>query len=144
MLLTRKVQLISFPIGGKLSRRLPHSGQLPALPIRRNASAARQSYNRLAMNGHGDLNNEHAARANAAQVVEPAYRYKSLAIAEDEDDAAVRQDYRPFLLPPSLAEDDWVAQLELSAVLRLVESELLNRGQDRLRILILYGSLRSR
>lgn len=96
------------------------------------------------MNGRGDLNNSQAGRDKVVIGVEPAYRYKSLAISENEDDADVRRDYRPFLLPESRPKDDWVAQLELSTALRLVEMEILSKNQDRLRILVLYGSLRSR
>ncbi|OIW25739.1 arsenate resistance ArsH [Coniochaeta ligniaria NRRL 30616] len=96
------------------------------------------------MNGHGDLNNTHAARAAAQLVVDPSYAQQSFAIRADEDDPSVRPNYRPFLLPEAFVADDWIAQLELSTALRLVESEILLKGQDRLRILVLYGSLRSR
>lgn len=96
------------------------------------------------MNGHGDLNNAHAARKQVELAVDPSYGYKSLAIRENDDDLAVRHKYRPFLLPDSLATDDWVAQLELSTVVKMMETEIQARANNRLRILVLYGSLRAR
>lgn len=96
------------------------------------------------MNGHGDVNNAHAARAAVQLTVDPAYSRRTFAIGAHEDDAAIRETYRPFLLPENCTANDWVADLELSAVLKLVESEILARNQGRLRILVLYGSLRSR
>lgn len=106
--------------------------------------AAKRSRSGLAMDGHGDLNNSHAARATVELAVDPADRYRSLAIQAHEDDAAVRQLYRPFILPEPFAADDWVAQLELGTTLKMVESETLGSKPDRLRILVLYGSLRNR
>ncbi|POR38855.1 NADPH-dependent FMN reductase ArsH [Tolypocladium paradoxum] len=96
------------------------------------------------MNGHGDLNNSHAARTAVELAVDPAYSHRSFAIQAHEDDASVRDRYRPFLLAEPVAADDWVAQLELSAALKMVKSEILDRKHDRVRILVLYGSLRSR
>ncbi|KAB5585237.1 flavo protein-like protein [Coniochaeta sp. 2T2.1] len=96
------------------------------------------------MNGHGDLNNTHAIRAAAQLVVDPAYAHQSFAIPPHEDDADIRAKYRPFLLPDEFLTDDWISKLELSTALKLVESEVLSKNQDRLRILVLYGSLRSR
>ncbi|KAH6604037.1 NADPH-dependent FMN reductase ArsH [Trichoderma cornu-damae] len=96
------------------------------------------------MSGHGDLNNYHAARQAVELPVDPAYRHRSLAIEANEDDAAIRQLYRGFIMPEPFAANDWVEQLELSTVLKLVESEILVKNQPRLRILVLYGSLRSR
>ncbi|KAL6794045.1 flavoprotein-like protein [Trichoderma sp. SZMC 28012] len=95
------------------------------------------------MNGHGDLNNTHAARATTILEVDPKYDNKSLAIDAHEDEASIRERYRPFLLPTA-TEDDWVADLELATTLKMVESEILDKKQDRLRILVLYGSLRKR
>ncbi|RYP31689.1 hypothetical protein DL767_005602 [Monosporascus sp. MG133] len=89
------------------------------------------------MNGHGDLNNTHAARAVVDLAVDSAYSHRSFAIEVHEDDAAVRDRYRPFLLSEHFAADDWVAQLELSTTLRMVKSEILDPKRDRLRILVL-------
>lgn len=97
------------------------------------------------MNGHGDLNNTHVLRAATQDLtVDTNYSRRSFAIPVQEDDVTVRDRYRPFLLPEEFVADDWVAQLELSTVLKLVEAEILEKKQDRLRILVLYGSLRSR
>jgi arsenic resistance protein ArsH len=111
-----------------------------------NRPAQRKQYTVTAnMNGHGDLNNTHALRAAARDLtVDPAYSHRSFAIPVQEDDVTVRNKHRPFLLAEEFVTDDWVAQLELGTVLKLVESEILEKKQDRLRILVLYGSLRSR
>lgn len=95
------------------------------------------------MNGHGDLNNTHAARVTSILEVDPKYSNKSLAIDAQEDEASIREQYRPFLLPTA-TEDDWIANLELATTLKMVEAEILDKKQDRLRILVLYGSLRNR
>lgn len=98
----------------------------------------------LAMSGHGDLYNSHAIRATVQLAVDPGYSHRSFAIEAHEDDAAIREKYRSFLLPEVFAADDWISKLELSTALKFVESEILAKNQDRLRILVLYGSLRSR
>lgn len=98
----------------------------------------------IALVGHGDLNNTHASRPTARLAADPSYSFRSLAIRADEDDAAVRSRYRPFLLAEPFASDDWVAQLELGTALQLAESQIFEKKHDRLRILVLYGSLRSR
>jgi len=94
--------------------------------------------------GHGDLNNRYAARDTVEIEVDSEFRNVSFAIAEDEDDAEIRNRYRPFLLSDSHAADDWITSLELSTALKMVKNEILDKGQDRLRILVLYGSLRTR
>lgn len=96
------------------------------------------------MSGHGDLNNSYASRAAVELSVDPAYSYQSFAIQANEDDVDIRDRYRPFLLPDQLAADDWVAKLELSTGLKMMETEILGKKLDRLRILVLYGSLRTR
>ncbi|CAJ0546765.1 Ff.00g013920.m01.CDS01 [Fusarium sp. VM40] len=98
----------------------------------------------LAMNEHGDLNNSHAGRTAINLVADPTYSYQSLAIKFDEDDVAIRETCRPFLLDNSPSTDDWISKLELSTAIQMVQSEILDKGLDRLRILVLYGSLRSR
>ncbi|RKU49217.1 hypothetical protein DL546_009239 [Coniochaeta pulveracea] len=93
------------------------------------------------MNGHGDLNNTHVLRAATQDLtVDTNYSRRSFAIPVQEDDVTVRDRYRPFLLPEEFVADDWVAQLELSTVLKLVEAEILEKKQDRLRILVLSFS----
>ncbi|KAF3169462.1 hypothetical protein EYR41_007680 [Orbilia oligospora] len=75
---------------------------------------------------------------------EDAVSASSLAITEQEDNPFTRAEYRPFLLDPLIACSDWVAQLELKTVMNMVRDEVLNKGEDRLKILVLYGSLRQR
>lgn len=104
----------------------------------------RQFHASITMNGHGDLNNSYAARPRVEFVPDHSYSGRSFAISKDDDQPDVRERYRPFLLDESLETADWVAQLELSTAMEMVESEIINRGCDRLRILVLYGSLRSR
>jgi arsenic resistance protein ArsH len=96
------------------------------------------------MEGHGDLNNSHAARTRVDLVPDPAYSGRSFAIPKDADEPDIRERYRPFLLNEANGNEDWVAQLELSTTLKMVESEIINQGQPRLRILVLYGSMRNR
>ncbi|KAF5965714.1 arsenic resistance [Fusarium coicis] len=96
------------------------------------------------MNGHGDLNNSHAGRKAVELTPDPTYAYRSLAIDPSKDDTEIQEKYRPFILEDKFFKDDWVAELELSTAIQMVQSEILDRDLDRLRILVLYGSLRSR
>jgi arsenic resistance protein ArsH len=70
------------------------------------------------------------------------HRYQSLAVSESEDDAGIRQMYRPFIFKDEAA-DDWVSNLELATALDMAQKDLWNTDQ-RLRVLVLYGSLRRR
>lgn len=92
----------------------------------------------------GDLNNTSAARPAVEIAPDQAYTGASLAIPPENDDADIRARYRTFLLPDAHAEDDWVATLELSTALSMVQTQVLSQNADRLRILIITGSLRSR
>jgi arsenic resistance protein ArsH len=92
----------------------------------------------------GDLNNTAAAREHLRPSIDPAYQFRSFAIPPSDDDPSVRQRYRPFLLADEISNSDWVAKLELATAAKLVDAELLSQGKDRLRILVLYGSLRER
>jgi arsenic resistance protein ArsH len=67
----------------------------------------------------------------------------SLAIPELEDDASIRAQYRPFLLAPETTETDWISRLELVAAMKTAQADLQQTG-TRLRILVLFGSLRKR
>jgi len=96
------------------------------------------------MSVNGDLNNLQAIRARVDLDVDPAFSHISLGIPESQDDAHVRARYRPFLLHPAETEHDWVDDLELGTVAKMVQEEIIDKKQDRLRILVLYGSLRSR
>lgn len=77
-------------------------------------------------------------------MADPTYSYRSLALEFDQDDTEIRKQYRPFLVDGDLSTDDWISQLELSTAIKMVQSEILDQGLDRIRILVLYGSLRSR
>lgn len=96
------------------------------------------------INGTGDLNNTSAARAPVEISPDRAYADCSFAILSENDEADVRTRYRPFLLPDTHVANDWVATLELSTALAMVHNNILDRGADRLRILVLTGSLRER
>jgi arsenic resistance protein ArsH len=93
---------------------------------------------------NGDLNNTLAIRPAVSLDVDPAYNGRTFAICAAEDDAQVRANYRPFILDETVSSTDWVAKLELSSVLRMVDQEIFAKGQDRLRVLVLYGSMRAR
>lgn len=92
---------------------------------------------------NGDLNNTSAARAVETLQPDPEYLRQSLAIEESDDDPEVRQKYRPFLLNHNTQTTDWISQLELSTVLKLSEADF-EATRLRLKILVLYGSLRRR
>ena len=96
------------------------------------------------MHVNGDLNNTAVLRKTVELAPDPAYASRSLAIPRTEDDARLRVEYRPFLLDEKIAENDWVARLELSTVLKMVEKDLHATGSDRLKVLVLYGSMRAR
>jgi arsenic resistance protein ArsH len=67
---------------------------------------------------------------------------QTLALSPKEDNIEVREKYRPFILSEDTAED-WVESLELTTALNMAENNLLLTNQ-RLKVLVLYGSLRSR
>ncbi|KAI2869585.1 hypothetical protein CBS63078_9178 [Aspergillus niger] len=67
--------------------------------------------------------------------------HPSLAIPKSEDDAEIRQKYRPFILDD--AAEDWVSALELTTAMDLAAQEL-QKSNSRLKVLVLYGSLRRR
>lgn len=99
------------------------------------------------MNGHGDFNNTHTARTIVKifpSSLSGMRRYlgRSLAILALEDDTDVRARYLSFLSSEPAPETDWMAQLELSTAMSIVDHQVLLRGALRLRILVLIGSLR--
>lgn len=67
----------------------------------------------------------------------------SLAIPESPEELELKEKYRPFLNGPEIDSSDWVSQLELDPVFNLAK-ENQERTGERLKILVLYGSLRSR
>lgn len=93
---------------------------------------------------NGDLNNTAAERSRVHVTSDPAYRHVSLEISSDQDEASVRSNYRPFILDDATTNQDWVSQLELSTVLKMVDQQVLKSGGDRLKVLVLHGSLRKR
>lgn len=95
------------------------------------------------MRTDGDLNNTSAAREVTRLDVDPAYSYRDLALSEAEDDEKIRKTYRPFLLSPEITSKDWISRLELSTVVKLAEEDIQKHG-ERLKVLVLYGSLRKR
>lgn len=93
---------------------------------------------------HGDLNNTEVMRETNFLVPDPAYDGKILAISEEEDDAEIRSRYRPFITSPEVTSSDWIAKSELSTALKMSEADMAKTGGNRLKILVLYGSLRER
>jgi hypothetical protein len=91
----------------------------------------------------GDLNNVSAMRAIAKPIRDPDYAYRTLAIPAKSEDSDFRQRYRPFLLDETVQSTDWVSQLELATATQMAEEDLQRTGQ-RLRVLVIYGSLRKR
>lgn len=69
-------------------------------------------------------------------------RHRTLALSENEDNPDIRRKYRPFLLDDGAVED-WVSTLELTTVLDMAEKNLQMK-KERLKVLVLYGSLRRR
>lgn len=68
--------------------------------------------------------------------------YRALSLSPNEDDPVIRQKYRPFILSDEVTED-WVNKLELATVLDMAEQNL-QATNKRLKVLVLYGSLRKR
>lgn len=92
----------------------------------------------------GDLNNTASMRNVDKIVANPELAHLSLAIpVNEEHDTDTRAKYRPFLLEDDVAAGDWVARLELATATEMAQNHIAFTGQ-RLRILVLYGSLRSR
>ncbi|KAI9879092.1 MAG: hypothetical protein M1830_009611 [Pleopsidium flavum] len=69
--------------------------------------------------------------------------HRSLAIPEAQDETSVRTAYRPFLLDKATTETDWISQLELDTAMDMVDRDLAATGK-RVKVLVLYGSLRRR
>ena len=93
----------------------------------------------------GDLNNKASERIRKEVSSDPAYKNCSFAISPSQDDARIRTTYRPFLLKDAeSSQDDWVAQLELNTVLKMVDTQVIKTGDERVKVLVLYGSMRKR
>ncbi|KAK5162942.1 uncharacterized protein LTR77_011103 [Saxophila tyrrhenica] len=92
---------------------------------------------------NGDLNNTEVLRKSSVVPPDPAYSQRTLAIQKEEDNEDIRVLHRPFLLHQDVANSDWISKLELSTALKMAEVDM-NRTGERLKVLVLYGSLRSR
>ena len=92
---------------------------------------------------NGDLNNTAAMRAVLKPHRDPHFAYQSLAIPPSKDDYLVRSRYRLFLLPDEIQREDWIGKLELATATELAHRDMKLRG-ERLKVLVLYGSLRQR
>jgi len=92
----------------------------------------------------GDLNNTQAARAPIEIKPDLSFVERTFAISASEDIPEVRAAYRPFLMNDKVASSDWIAKLELSTAMKMVEEDLKRTGGDRLKVLVLFGSMRCR
>ncbi|KAK6435374.1 hypothetical protein LTR95_008438 [Oleoguttula sp. CCFEE 5521] len=92
---------------------------------------------------NGDLNNTSSMRATKKLVTDKAYSFLSLAIPADKDEPSIRKAHRPFILDDEVTASDWVSRLELAKVTEMSHGSILQSG-TRLRVLVLYGSLRTR
>lgn len=68
--------------------------------------------------------------------------YRTLALRPSEDSPDIRQKYRPFILSDN-ATEDWVNNLDLTTAVDMAELNL-RVTNERLKVLVLYGSLRRR
>ncbi|KAH0349673.1 arsenate resistance ArsH, partial [Aureobasidium melanogenum] len=93
---------------------------------------------------YGDLNNTEVMRETNHLEPDPTYAGKTLAIAEQDDDADVRNKYRPFISSDEVTNSDWISQSELSTALKMSEKDMHDTDGDRIKILVLYGSMRER
>ncbi|KAK5280071.1 hypothetical protein LTR43_012434 [Exophiala xenobiotica] len=92
---------------------------------------------------NGDLNNTVSMRVVLQPQRHPDFAFRSLAIPASIDDSTLRSRYRPFLLPDRIQYDDWVSRLELATVAELAYNDFKTTG-ERIKVLVLYGSLRQR
>lgn len=90
-----------------------------------------------------DLSKTCEMRVSRKIEINPAFTHCSLALTAAVDDKDVRDRYRPFILDPLVESTDWVSRLELATVTKLALENFLRTG-ERLRVLVLYGSLRIR
>jgi arsenic resistance protein ArsH len=83
-------------------------------------------------------------QTNGSRTSRAGLNRPKLQISEEIDDAAIRSKYRPFLLDQRVAESDWISKLELDTVEEMVQADLEANNGERLRVLVIYGSLRAR
>lgn len=89
----------------------------------------------------GDPNNIASMPKARKIIAKPEFANCSLAMSLKADDKIAK--YRPFLLDDTIFKNDWVSTLELATVTEMTQRDTAINGQ-RLRVLVLYGSLRSR
>lgn len=97
----------------------------------------------LAPSSQGGLNHTIAAQPFVTSEANTDIAYCSLSIKRCDDDPGVRAMYRPFLLDKEGSKADWVDDLELATVTAMA-AENMQRTGDRLKVLVLFGSLRQR
>ena len=97
----------------------------------------------VASSSQGGLNHTSAARPFVTNEAGADFRYRSLSIRGCDDDPGIRERYRPFLLDKEGNKADWVDDLELGTVTTMA-AENMQRTGDRLKVLVLFGSLRQR
>lgn len=95
------------------------------------------------ISSNGDLNNISAMRAVELPPRDPHFAYRSLALSTSDDDPEIRAKYRPFLLPSKVQSSDWISRIELANVAKLAYDDIV-ATKSRLKVLVLYGSLRKR
>ena len=123
-----------------LPGRMPHASIASSLT--KNGCTEGLSQQQMATS-KGDLNNTSAMRATEPPQRDPSFAYRSLAIDPHEDDSVIRKIYRPFLLSEEIQSTDWISRLELATATKMANSDLQETG-SRLKVLVLYGSLRKR
>ncbi|KAJ5476683.1 Arsenate resistance ArsH [Penicillium sp. IBT 31633x] len=84
----------------------------------------------------------HAVPQAVTNTCHPEPSYRSLALSPSEDSTEIRQKYRPFILT-NHATEDWVEKLDLTTAADMAEQNL-RATNERLKVLVLYGSLRRR
>ena len=97
----------------------------------------------VAPSSQAGLNNTSAARPFVTTEAGAGFEHRSLSIKECDDDPGIRERYRPFLLDKEGNKADWVDDLELGTVITMA-AENMQRTGDRLKVLVLFGSLRQR
>jgi arsenic resistance protein ArsH len=84
-----------------------------------------------------------ASLNSPARQLKTLAQHPQLAISKAEDDPDIRAKYRPFLLDPEVEAIDWISRLELETAIAMAEKNIA-KTESRLKVLVLYGSLRKR
>jgi arsenic resistance protein ArsH len=121
----------------------PHKVQIDNSTLATNGQQQAQMSTTAPALAQGDLNNTSSMRQIEQVHANPDFAYRSLAIPTEEDDPDTLAKYRPFLLDDAVAAQDWVSKLELATATEMSHNDITKTG-ERLKVLVLYGSLRSR